>query len=100
MSNGRPVLRRIRGTYVYAFRCPGCCKTHSFRTLATLRPHQQWDWNGSLSAPTVNPSILYEAEEGRRCHLFLTNGKVKFLGDCWHPLAGQTVPMIPYEEDV
>lgn len=100
MSAELPVLRRIPGTYIYAFMCPGCLKTHYFRSLATLRCHQQWDWNGSLVAPTVNPSILYDAEKERRCHLFLTDGKVNFLGDCWHPLAGQTVSMIPYEEPV
>lgn len=27
------------------------------------------------------------------CHLFLTNGKLQFLADCQHALAGQTVEM-------
>ena len=95
MNDKRPVLRRIPGTYIYAFKCPGCLKTHYFRVLATLRGHKQWDWNGSLTEPTVEPSILYDAEKGLRCHLSLTDGEVVFLSDCWHALAGKTVPMIP-----
>lgn len=29
------------------------------------------------------------------CHSFITDGKWQFLSDCAHPLAGQTVPMVP-----
>jgi hypothetical protein len=29
------------------------------------------------------------------CHLFIEKGQIRFLGDCEHALAGQTVPMVP-----
>lgn len=93
-----PVLRRIRGTYVYTFWCPGCHRSHFFRVLATLRSHQEWTWNGSLFFPTVSPSILYEPDPGRRCRLRIQEGQLVFLPDCWHDLAKRTVDMIPYED--
>ncbi|MCP8600812.1 anaerobic dehydrogenase, partial [Acinetobacter baumannii] len=32
-----------------------------------------------------------------RCHLFLTDGKIQFLSDCHHELAGLTVDMVPID---
>jgi hypothetical protein len=29
----------------------------------------------------------------QRCHSFLVDGQIQFLGDCTHALAGQTVPL-------
>jgi hypothetical protein len=28
-----------------------------------------------------------------RCHSFVVDGQIQFLGDCTHKLAGQTVPL-------
>lgn len=95
MNAKKPVLQRINGTYVYLFRCPACGNRHFFRTLATLRCHQQWDWNGSVVSPTVNPSILFDPERGKRCHLFITNGRIRYCADSDHHLAGMTVDMLP-----
>jgi hypothetical protein len=64
-----------------------------------------WGWNGSLSKPTFTPSILVRGQEfgskAPRCHSFVTDGKIQFLNDCSHPLAGQTVelPIWDDEED-
>ena len=58
----------------------------------------QWTWNGSLSKPTLSPSILKQPipDAGqRRCHSFVREGVVEFLGDCDHELAGKKVPMTP-----
>lgn len=33
---------------------------------------------------------------GRRCHSFVVDGQMQFLGDCTHALAGQTVPIPPW----
>ena len=63
-----------------------------------------WGWNGSLTAPTFTPSINVWPE-GRarwgypRCHSFITDGRIQFLGDCEHELAGQTVALGPHEWD-
>lgn len=76
-----------RGGTVYLFWCPGCKEPHPFEVPA-------WTWNGSMEAPTFSPSLMCSAhvEEGkRRCHLFMANGQIQFLNDCFHDLAGQTV---------
>jgi Family of unknown function (DUF6527) len=65
-----------------------------------------WTWNGSIDAPTINPSILtnWQAGDGDGnpapdivCHSFVNNGMVEFLPDCTHSLAGQTVPLLDVE---
>lgn len=33
------------------------------------------------------------------CHSFVRAGRIEFLGDCTHALAGQTVPLPPWPED-
>lgn len=85
----------------YYFDCPGCGGGH----YLTVRPHvanngASWDFNGSLEAPTFQPSVLERltfSEPSRSpkiCHSFIANGKIQFLSDCTHALAGQTVEML------
>lgn len=83
----------------WCFHCPGCGYGHWFRTNAegvTRRP--AWQWNGDIEKPTVTPSILVSVSKpSARCHLFITSGKIQFLEDCFHHLAGQTVPLEPID---
>lgn len=104
-------LRRLEGDRV-AFWCPGCCEAHQLR----VPPHPHaWGFNGDGDAPTFTPSVLVgglqtaKDENGawngdyvrdaagdplpRVCHSFVTDGRIKFLGDCTHALAGQTVDL-------
>lgn len=66
--------------------------------------HPVWTFNGNVDSPTVTPSLLVtypanpratdefkEWRTERVCHSFITDGKVQFLSDCTHELAGQTV---------
>jgi len=54
-----------------------------------------WTWNGSTEKPTFKPSVLTEGGDGRpRCHSFITDGKIQFLNDCTHELAGKTVDLL------
>lgn len=83
----------------YMFECPGCEISHAF--------DKRWSFNGNLDRPTFQPSLLvhwtqYEPskQEGKKydekecvCHSFVTDGKIQFLNDCTHKLAGQTVEM-------
>lgn len=82
------------------FWCPGCDGAHG----VPIAGERAWGWNGSMDSPTLTPSILvtYPANPNaieefkewrteRRCHSFVTNGQIQFLGDCTHALAGQTV---------
>ena len=53
-----------------------------------------WSWNGDVDKPTLKPSILTDnGEGGIRCHSFVNDGMVKFLADCSHEFAGQTLPL-------
>lgn len=94
------------------FWCPGCEEAHGVKVDGS----RGWGWNGSLDLPTITPSILVRSGHhipehkgpcwctfdwgGRKpsfeckiCHSFVTDGKIQFLGDCSHALAGQTVEL-------
>jgi hypothetical protein len=83
----------------YLFDCPGCKMAHA----PYIRPHKNsvgasWDFNGNLDSPTFNPSVLARVDFGNEkppcvCHSFVKEGKIQFLSDCTHSLAGQTVEM-------
>ena len=59
-----------------------------------------WTWNGDTEKPTLRPSLLTRGSDHMvRCHSFVTDGMMRFLGDCTHDLKGQTVPLLDVEED-
>lgn len=70
------------------FFCPGCRHGHEI-TANGLRNSggHTWTWNGSMSAPTFQPSLNIPGV----CHSFITDGRIKFLNDCTHALVGQEV---------
>jgi hypothetical protein len=76
-----------------AFHCPGCDGGHSIPVTGS----RAWQWNGSLETPTLKPSILVNRGSSNPtvpvCHSFVTDGRIQFLGDCTHRLAGQTVDL-------
>lgn len=68
--------------------CPGCDMLHA--------PDQRWSYNGNADSPTFHQSLLVHApmEGGEmRCHSFIRDGRIQFLNDCTHALAGQTVEL-------
>lgn len=77
------------------FECPGCEFAHAVR----LSGHASvWEFNGNADLPTFAPSILVSWDHGeehtkRACHSFVKDGRIQFLSDCWHKLAGQTVDL-------
>lgn len=95
------------------FWCPGCDDAHGI----TTGPNG-WTYNGDIERPTFSPSVLVyphrtlidsdlegdalTAPENVRmtptCHSFVTDGRVQFLTDSTHEMAGQTVdlPEWPY----
>jgi hypothetical protein len=76
-----------RGNTLYAFHCPGCHYGHHISV-------PRWTWNGSLDSPTVMPSLLVNGSDAAsRCHSFVKDGRIQFLSDCFHSLAGQTVDL-------
>jgi len=98
------------------FWCPGCKTSH---TITHGNPGATWNWNGDIDKPSFTPSILakqghYAYNEPRdkcwctynkdhpndpspftcqHCHSFITDGRIQFLSDCTHELAGQTVDL-------
>lgn len=75
----------------FFFWCPGCECMHQIDA-------QRWTFNGDLKKPTVSPSILVtmpHADGDQRCHSYVTDGRIRFLGDSTHALAGQTVALTP-----
>lgn len=97
-----------------AFWCPGCDEAHA----VAVDGSRGWRWNGDADKPTITPSVLvrsghYVPGHGGQCwckhdaehpddpsgctcgvcHSFVTDGEIRFLGDCTHALAGKTVPL-------
>lgn len=103
------------------FWCPGCDMAH--RIQHGQGPGPRWGWNGDAERPTFTPSVLVQYEhmtppattpEIREkiargeiqqtrvrdvCHSFVTDGRIQFLGDCTHALAGQTVDLPDFPGD-
>lgn len=79
----------------YGFFCPACKYGHVYYTDMDNRP--KWEFNGDKENPTFTPSLLNNAnnynDNNPRCHIFVTDGKIHFLSDCTHDMAGQTVEM-------
>lgn len=122
MNELSPVLRRLAGEQV-AFWCPGCKDAH----VIGVGPGG-WTWDGNAEAPTFAPSVLVRAghyADGKRgeehgcwcdwnaahpddptrfacvvCHSFVRQGRIEFLSDSTHALAGQTVPLASWPERV
>jgi hypothetical protein len=86
-----------RGGVLYVFHCPGCGYGHAFEVGA--QGGAGWTWNGSFDKPTFTPSLLCNPDSPpHRCHSFVTDGRIQFLGDCWHTLAGQTVDIPDWDQ--
>jgi hypothetical protein len=87
------------------FWCPGCECLHQVAVNGQRNSlGATWGWNGSFDSPTFSPSVkvTWEYGEGAErkafcCHSFVNNGRIQFLPDSTHKLAGQTVdlPEIP-----
>ena len=74
----------------YGFYCPGCECHHNFMVKGKII----WGFNQDLEKPTFSPSLLIRASDPKqRCHLFVKEGKIQFLGDCFHEYAGKTIDM-------
>jgi len=96
------------------FWCAGCKSLH----YVWVKPNGNrpcWTWNQDGEKPTFTPLILLEGfhdptddnkniENGiyewkpMRYHSFITDGMIRYLSDCNHDLAGQTIPLTQLPE--
>jgi hypothetical protein len=114
--SARGVLRIIEygASSRLAFWFPGCKSSHHVKVIDDGQS-PLWTFNGDYDRPTFSPSILvtgaktvhdengewtgeWERDAAGKtipsvCHSFVRDGKIQFLSDCTHSLAGQTVDL-------
>lgn len=115
---GKKVVESQSHTGCLEFVCPGCKDTHVVRISGEGKA--RWGYNNNPESPTFTPSLLVRSghhtwKDGKDpatcffchppdgepsfsdlcyvCHSFITDGRIQFLGDCTHELAGQTVSL-------
>lgn len=91
------------GENTWKFWCPGCDSAHVVSDA----------WQVDVNAATITPSVLVHGRKRfideslwgsallgpsnitdvPQCHSFVTNGRIQYLGDSTHSLAGQTVEL-------
>jgi hypothetical protein len=112
---------RILNDGMILFWCKGCKSYHGVYVDKNKPVH--WEFNNDYDKPTFNPSVLVKTghyEDGHNgkcwcdyakehpdddrlykcgiCHSFVRDGKIQYLNDCTHELAGQTVDLESAEE--
>lgn len=112
MSEG--IVHRVEGGNLTIW-CPGCKQAHVIFLVGPVK----WEWNGSLDKPTFKPSLKvthqthvppvtpenlaeYKSKPWPQtvkedvCHSVITNGIIRFQGDCTHELRGKSMPLEPF----
>lgn len=95
LDNEMSKIRTLEGGG-QTFFCPGCDSTHAVNSHPD---GPRWTYNGNPQNPTFTPSILVTCRWAQHddsmkddvCHSFVTDGRIQFLSDCTHKMAGQTV---------
>lgn len=86
-----PKVKDCKNGY-FKFYCHGCKMEHLILSNGTNRG---WTFNGDADKPTFAPSFLV-IDPKPRCHLFIRNGHLQYLGDCDHDLKNKTIEMATY----
>ena len=99
---GKKVRITTRGPMIM---CPACKHGHLFNQKGLVPDGApSWEFNGDGDKPTFSPSMLvftpdHTDSEGVHhermtiCHSFVRDGKIEFLSDCRHDMAGTTVDL-------
>ena len=101
MGLGRIALRLDNDEYkAFVFACPGCGSDHIIYTKHPKGGRVEWSWDGSYDKPTFSPSLKLSHKGDAVnnvppycCHSFIRGGRIQYLNDCTHSLAGQTVDL-------
>ncbi len=94
----------------YLVRCPACeaddvGSVHEFRVRMN-DGSPGWNFNGDFERPTFSPSMFATCVTcvtgpGRKehcCHSFVRDGRIEYLSDCTHGLAGKIVDLPDFDE--
>ena len=74
--------------------CPACGCCHLFDA--------RWTFNGDLKRPSFQPPLVVngDGKNGPRCHSVVTDGKIQYMPDCGHALAGKTADVPDLNEEL
>jgi hypothetical protein len=90
-------LDKKDGNADYLFHCKACGYSHGvWVTSKSPYTGAQWSFNGNMEKPTFSPSLNINATY--KCHSFITDGKIQYLNDCTHSMAGLTLEMDDIDE--
>lgn len=103
--------------------CPACDELHFFAVDEPFPSGARWSFDGNAKSPSFSPSMLirtghYVQREGWTnkpgdcaicdaggdfgacgvCHYFLKNGRIEYLSDSTHKLAGMRVALVEIPE--
>ena len=88
------IVERDGETVGYLVKSPATGNTVCFYTNPKITP-VTWDFNGDMERPTFTPSMLiHPGGIYVREHFFIRDGKIEYLADCDHAMAGMTVDMV------
>ncbi len=90
---------------MYKFYCPACGECHwvAVGPRSVWPQNLRWSFNGDFEKPTINPSVLVTRKMPNgetRCHTFVREGRIQYLSDCTHALAGQTVELPEFPKEL
>lgn len=80
------------------FYCPACDTEHAFNNIGWTIT----DKGGVTVSPSIRVTGGRTDDEGVfheiSCHLFIREGRLHYCKDSQHDMAGEVLPMIPYED--
>lgn len=96
MAKVLPVTDQLGKPIGYGVICPACTEVDDGSMHVFMNKMNDgspgWSFNGDLEKPTFTPSMLSQSSR-TRCHSFVTNGRIHYLHDCTHRMAGQTIDL-------
>lgn len=82
----------------YCVECPACKISHAILTACQDPDAKIWKFNGDLERPTFYPAVLAPSIDEATgqpiiCHFYVDLGRIRYLPDCTHELAGKQVEL-------
>lgn len=89
-------LKMADGGRGLGFYCPGCKMYHHMQVEEgpNYTDGPIWQWNQDMDKPTFTPSLGVNMGHSGQCHLMVKEGRISYLNDSQHELAGRVVDMM------